>query len=78
MIDIVTEDGDITTMNQDTYHKIMRERYNDGKHETKDIIIGAIRSLIDTTTDDILLPGLTRALQIAKEAYVDHDAKSVG
>lgn len=78
MISVVTEEGGITTMKWETYHEIMRERYNDGKHETKNIIIGAIRSLLDTTTDETLTPGLTRALQIAKEAYVDHDAKSVG
>lgn len=78
MISVVTEDGGVATMTQETYHEIMRERYSDGKHETKNIIIGAIRSLIDTTTDETLMPGLTRALQIAKEAYVDHDAKSVG
>jgi hypothetical protein len=78
MIDIVTEEGGITTMKWDTYHEIMRDRYNNGKFETKSIIIGAIRSLLDTTTDDTLTPGLTAALQIAKEAYIDHDAKSMG
>jgi hypothetical protein len=78
MIDIVTEDGGITTMKWETYHDIMVERYRDGKHETKNIIIGAIRSLLDTTTDDTLIPGLTAALQIAKDVYVYHDAKSLG
>lgn len=77
MIDIVTEEGGITTLKWETYQEIMRDRYREGKFETKDIIIGAIRSLLDTTTDDTLIPGLTTALQIAKEAYVDHDARSV-
>lgn len=78
MISVVTEEGGITTMQWETYNEIMRERYNNGKFETKSIIIGAIRSLLDTTTDETLTPGLTRALQIAKEAYIDHDAKSLG
>lgn len=78
MISVVTEEGGITTMQWETYNEIMRERYNNGKFETKSIIIGAIRSLLDTTTDETLTPGLTRALQIAKEAYIDHDAKSMG
>jgi len=78
MISVVTEEGGVTTMKWETYNEIMRDRYNNGKHETKSIIIGAIRSLLDTTTDDLLIPGLTAALQIAKEAYVDHDAKSLG
>lgn len=77
MIDIVTEEGGITTLKWETYQEIMRDRYREGKFETKDIIIGAIRSLLDTTTDDTLIPGLTAALQIAKEAYVDHDIRSV-
>jgi hypothetical protein len=78
MISVVTEEGGVTTMQWETYNEIMRERYNNGKFETKSIIIGAIRSLLDTTTDETLTPGLTRALQIAKEAYIDHDAKSLG
>jgi len=71
MISIVSEEGGVTTMQQETYNAIMRERYEDGLKETKTVIVNAIQNAIDKTihTQEYQenLAGLNIALRLAKE-----------
>ena len=76
MINVVNEEGGITSMEWETYQTIMRERYEDGLVETKAIIVGAIQNAIDKTvhTQDYPenLAGLSIALRLAKQVTIDN------
>ena len=76
MIEIVNNDGS-TTMTWLTYSTIMRERYEDGKRETWNVVIGALNSAIDRTMDESELIGLQHAKGIIKEALRAHSPKPV-
>ena len=76
MIEIVNNDGS-TTMTWLTYSTIMRERYEDGKRETWNVVIGALNSAIDRTMDESELIGLQHAKEIIREALRAHSPKPV-
>ena len=78
MINIINEEGGITTMQWETYNEIMRERYEDGLKETWNVAIGSINSLIDKTVDETELAGLQHAKLALREALSAHRSKSVG
>jgi hypothetical protein len=78
MISIVNEEGGITTMEQETYKTIMRERYLDGLQETWAVAVGSINSLIDKTMNEAELVGLLTAKLALKEALSEHRSKFMG
>jgi hypothetical protein len=77
MINVVNEEGGITSMKWETYQTIMRERYEDGLVETKAIIVGAIQNAIDKTIHTQEHPenlaGLSIALRLAKQVTVNNE-----
>ncbi len=78
MINVVNEEGGITTMEWDTYKTIMRERYLDGLQETWAVTVGAIDTLLDKTMDETELVGLLTAKLALKEALSEHRSKFMG
>jgi hypothetical protein len=78
MINVINDEGGISTMQWATYQEIMRERYEDGKRETWSIAIGALNSEIDKSVDEIELIGLQKAKIIIKEAIRANSAESLG
>jgi len=77
MINVVNEEGGITSMEWETYQTIMHERYEDGLVETKAIIVGAIQNAIDKTIHTQEHPenlaGLSIALRLAKQVTVNNE-----
>jgi uncharacterized protein YnzC (UPF0291/DUF896 family) len=78
MINVVNEEGGLTSMEWETYQTIMRERYIDGLKETWAVAVGSINSLIDKTTDETELIGLHHAKLTLKEALSEHRSKFMG
>jgi hypothetical protein len=78
MINIVNEEGGMTTMQWETYNEIMRERYIDGLQETWAVAVGSINSLIDKTMNEAELVGLLSAKLALKEALSEHRSKFMG
>ena len=78
MINVVNEEGGMTTMQWETYNKIMRERYIDGLQETWAVAVGSINSLIDKTMNEAELVGLLTAKLALKEALSEHRSKFMG
>ena len=78
MINVVNEEGGLTSMDWETYQTIMRERYIDGLQETWAVAVGSINSLIDKTTDETELTGLLHAKLTLKEALSEHRSKFMG
>jgi len=78
MINVVNEEGGLTSMEWETYQTIMRERYIDGLQETWAVAVGSINSLIDKTTDETELTGLLHAKLTLKEALSEHRSKFMG
>jgi len=78
MINIVNEEGGVSTLEWETYNTIMRERYIDGLQETWAVAVGSINSLIDKTTDETELTGLLHAKLTLKEALSEHRSKFMG
>lgn len=77
MINVVNEEGGITSMEWETYQTIMHERYEDGLVETKAIIVGAIQNAIDKTIHTQEHPenlaGLSIALRLAKQVTINNE-----
>ncbi len=78
MINIVNEEGGVSTLEWETYNTIMRERYIDGLQETWAVAVGSINSLIDKTMDETELIGLLTAKLVLKEALSEHRSKFMG
>jgi uncharacterized protein YnzC (UPF0291/DUF896 family) len=78
MINVVNEEGGLTSMEWETYQTIMRERYIDGLQETWAVAVGSINSLIDKTTDETELTGILHAKLTLKEALSEHRSKFMG
>ena len=78
MINIVNEEGGVSTLEWETYNTIMRERYIDGLQETWAVAVGSINSLIDKTTDETELTGILHAKLTLKEALSEHRSKFMG
>jgi hypothetical protein len=78
MINVVNEEGGLTSMEWETYQTIMRERYIDGLQETWAVAVGSINSLIDRTMDETELIGLLTAKLALKEALSEHRSKFMG
>jgi hypothetical protein len=78
MINIVNEEGGMTTMQWETYNEIMRERYIDGLQETWAVAVGSINSLLDKTMNEAELVGLLSAKLALKEALSEHRSKFMG
>ena len=78
MINVVNEEGGITTMQWETYNTIMRERYVDGLKETWNVAVGCINSLIDKTMNEAELVGLLTAKLALKEALSEHRSNFMG
>lgn len=77
MIEIVNGDGS-TTMTWDTYAGIMRERYNNGKWETWNLVIGTLQSEIDRTLEGFEQSNLQHVLELLMEVRRAHYSKIMG
>ena len=51
MINVVNEEGGLTSMEWETYQTIMRERYIDGLKETWAVAVGSSHSLFRNSID---------------------------
>jgi len=62
----------IVNIDWETYNTVMRDRYEDGKKETKSIIYGALnRKIKEFQETDIEYIGLQLAIAAIKEAKYD-------
>jgi hypothetical protein len=74
----ITGDNGSSTLSWDTYSKIMRERYLDGRRETWVVAVGSLEDAINATTDNKEITALMNAKNIITEAMRNHDSSAMG
>jgi len=78
MIEVIDDDGfGLATINWSTYSEIMRERYEDGKRETWNVLIGGLNSIIKNTTNESEIKLLEHTREILKEVLRAYRPESV-
>ena len=76
MIEIVNNDG-TTTMTWDTYSTIMRDRYNDGRNETWNLVLGTLETEADRAFDVIQEEVIHNVLIMLREVRIAHRKRFV-